>query len=118
MPLTSAEQSKVVQLLGYGGKVIQAGSVIYDKVMNDRLNSLPPDTESLVRIYLGSVHSIECKIAEAPARLAAAAIDGLRMNLDELSMLRSERKKIAREIAALLDIPYVGTNGVSVGMRN
>lgn len=113
MALTSQQQNKIVQLLGYGGKVIQAGSVIYDKVMNDRLHNLPPDTESLVVSYLASISAIETKIAQAPARLAAKQIDGLTMNLEELSMLRSERKKIAREISAILDIPYVANNGIN-----
>ena len=116
MALTAAEQNKVVQLLGYGAKSIQAGSVIYDKVMNDRLHQLPPDAEIMVRSYLTSIYTIEGQIAAAPARLAAKEVDGLKMNLQELEMLRKERKKIAREIAAVVDIPYVGVNGPNVGV--
>ncbi len=116
MALTSQEQNKVIQLLGYGGKSIQAGSVIYDKVMNDRLNQLPPDTENLVRSYLAQISSIECIMNAAPTRLAAMSVDEIKMNLNELQMLRSERKKIAREIAQHIDIPYIGMGGVNVGV--
>ena len=118
MPLTSQEQNKVIQLLGYGGKSIQAGSVIYDKVMNDRLHQLPPDTENLVRSFVNQVYAIETQLYAAPARLAAASVDEIKMNLQELQMLRAERKKIAREIAAHLDIPYMGVGGVNVGVFN
>lgn len=117
MALTSQEQNKVVQLLGYGGKILQAGSVIYNKILNDRLHQLPPDTENLVRTYLGSISTIETQIAQAPARLAASKVQDLEMNHKELQMLRSERRKIAKELAAHLDIPYVGINGMNVGMR-
>lgn len=116
MALTSQEQNKVVQLLGYGGKILQAGSVIYNKILNDRLHTLPPDTENLVRSYLGQVAAIESQLFAAPARLAAKEVGDLKMNLEELQMLRAERKKLAREIAAHLDIPYVGINGPNVGV--
>jgi hypothetical protein len=108
MALTSQEQNKVIQVLGYGGKTIQAGSVIYNKILNDRLHQLPPDTETLIRVYINQIYAIEGQMNAAPARLAAKKVDNVEMNLDELSMLRKERKKIAREIAAHLDVPYMG----------
>lgn len=108
--LTPKEQNKVIQLLGYGGKALQAGSVIYDKIMNDRLSQLPPVTEDLVRDYLSQIACIEVQISQAPARLAAEAVADIRMNLRELQMLRAERRKLAKEMAVHLDIPFVGTN--------
>lgn len=116
MALTSQQQNKIVQLLGYGGKVLQAGSVIYDKVMNDRLHNLPPDTENEVVAYLAQVAVIETQMNQAPARLAAKEVQDLKMNLEELQMLRAERKRIAREISALVDIPYIASGGVNVGV--
>ncbi len=110
MALTSQQQNKIVQLLGYGGKVIQAGSVIYDKVMNDRLHQLPTDTESLVISYLDNVAAIEIKMSQATARLAAEKVDDITTNLQELQMLRAERKKISKEISQHLDIPYMGVS--------
>lgn len=117
MALTSQEQNKVVQLLGYGGKILQAGSVIYNKILNDRLNQLPVDTENLVRTYLGSVTAIEQQMAEAPARLVASKVQDLEMNHKELEMLRAERRRIGREIAAHLDVPYQAVGGVNVGVK-
>ena len=116
--LTAAQQNKIVQLLGYGGKALQAGSVIYDKIMNDRLHQLPPATEELVIMYLSQIAAIEGQMNAAPARLAAKEVKDLKMNLSELEMLRRERKKIAREIAAVLDIPYVGVGGPNVSVRS
>lgn len=116
MALTGSQMIKIVQLLGYGAKSIQAGSVIYDKVMNDRLHNLPPESETLIVSYLTSVHAIECQMAQAPARLAAEKVSDITMNRRELEDLRRERKRIAREIAELVDIPYIGIGGVNVSV--
>jgi len=117
MALTSAQQNKVVQLLGYGGKVLQPGSVIYDKILADRLASLPTDTEAQVVSYLALVASLETQISEAPARLAASKVDDLTLNLEELQMLRAERRRVAREISQHLDIPMVASGGRSASVR-
>lgn len=114
--LDSAEQNKVVQLLGYGGKILQPGSVIYNKILNDRLNQLPIDVVNIVRSYLCQVQVIETQMNAAPSRLMAKDVADIKLNNQELEMLRKERKKIAREISVHLDIPYIGTSGVNVAV--
>lgn len=116
MALTTTEQNKTMQLLGYGGKALQAGSVIYNKILNDRLTDLPTDTESLVRTYLQQVAAIETQMNCAINRLTAVEVQDIKLNPEELSALRRERRKIAREIAAHLDIPYIAKGGGSVGI--
>lgn len=106
MALTPKEQSKIIQILGYGGKTIQVGSVIYNKILNDRLNRLPPDAEDLVRSYITKVTNIETQMDSAPARLAASKVADIETNPHELSQLRAERRRIGREVAQFLDIPY------------
>lgn len=115
MALSATVQTKVMQLLGYGGKTLQAGSVIYNKVLNDRLANLPNDVESLITDYLAQIAAIETQIRAAPSRLTALQIDDIKLNNTELEQLRRERKRLAREMAVLLDIPYQGT-GASLGM--
>jgi len=109
MALSPKEQQKVTQLLGYGGKTIQAGSVIYNKILNDRLNQLPPDTEEFVREWIEQVYVIEQQMKCAPTRLSTSKVQDIELNAHELPMLRSERKRIARELAAALDVPYMGS---------
>lgn len=116
MALETKEQTKIIQLLGYGGKTIQVGSVIYNKILNDRLNQLTPDSEEIVRGFLTSITAIECRIAAAPGRLAASAVDGIKMNMDELVMLRAERRRISREIATFLDVPFMAPGGANRGV--
>lgn len=114
MALTGSQMIKIVQLLGYGAKSIQAGSVIYDKVMNDRLHNLPPESETLITAYLTQVAAIECQMNVAPTRLSTEKLQDITLNRRELEDLRRERKRIAREIADLIDIPYIGPGGMNV----
>lgn len=116
MAFSSAEKNKIVQLLGYGSKILQAGSVIYNKILNDRLDTVPADGEALVRTYLAQVTAIENQLNQSIARYAAAEVGDVRMNARESEMLRAERKKVAREIAAHVDIPYRGMNSMNVGV--
>ena len=116
MALSPKEQSKIVQILGYGGKVIQVGSVLYDKIMNDRLNRLPPDAEDLVRGFITQILAIEVQMSAAPARLAASKVGDIETNHRELSMLRAERRRIGREMADFLDIPNQMSGGANVSV--
>jgi len=116
--LTPKEQNKVIQILGYGGKAIQVGSVIYNKIMNDRLMNLLPETEDLVRDFLDQISTIECQMKAAPARLAATKVADIETNHHELTMLRAERRRIGREMAATLDIPFQMVGGANVSVQS
>lgn len=117
MALTSTEQNKAVQILGYGGKTLDSTSVIFNKVLYDRLQNLNIDTENLVRSYLTQVSALETQLFAAPGRAQAEQVGDIRTNLREMEMLRSERRKLAREIAAHLDIPYIGKGGTNVAVE-
>lgn len=116
MALSSQEQNKVIQLLGYGGKTIQPGSVIYNKILNDRLNQLPIDEENLIRSYLVNVAAIETTMGAAVNRLSTKKVGDLELNNRELEDLRRERKRIAREISAHIDVPFIAAGGLNVGV--
>lgn len=117
MAFSTTEQNKIVQLLGYGGKVLQANSVLYDGVLVNRLATPPTDTENLIRSYLAQVAAIETQMNAAPLRLSAEKVDDLTINLRELPLLRAERRRIVREMSQHLDIPMVASGGVNVSVR-
>lgn len=114
MALSEAQKNKILQILGYPGRTIDATSVMYEKVLADRFLSLPTDTEALVTSLLTSITALETKIAAAPARFMAEQVGDIKLNTDEMAKLRKERRTVAREIGQLLDIPMRGGGGVSV----
>lgn len=117
MALSSTEQNKIVQLLGYPGIVLDSTSVAYDKIFSDRLTTIGTDTENLVRnYYLSQIDALETQMSAAPTRLISSQVGDIRINLEELEGLRKERKKLAKEMGVLLMIPYRGANGPNVGV--
>lgn len=114
--LTYQEKTKIVQLLGYGAKTIQIGSVIYNKILNDRLDSVPMEAQDLVRQYLTQIQNIETQMGAATTRLIAKKVGDIELNNRELEDVRRERKRLSRELSDLLDIPYVGSGGVNVSV--
>lgn len=110
MALTAAQKSKVLQLLGYPGGSIDTASVLYDKILSDRLVVITADTESLVVDQLANILTLETQMSEAPARFIAEQVGDIRLNTNEIEKLRKERKMVSREIGRLLDIPFLGGN--------
>lgn len=47
----------------------------------------------------------------APVRLTTTQVSDIKLNNNELADLRKERRKISKEMAAHLDIPYQGPSG-------
>ena len=108
MALSAAQKTKIVFLLGYPAKIIDATSVHYEKILADRLNNLTAETEALVTGRLTGIEAVETRISAAPARFMAEQVDAIKLNADEIEKLRKERKILTRELGQLLDIPMRG----------
>ncbi len=108
MALTSLEKTKIIQLLGYGAKTIQVGSVIFNKVLNDRLDNIPDDAETIVREYLAKIEKNEDQIASETARMGVIQIDDIKLTDSGALSVRGERKRWSKELALFLDIPMSG----------
>lgn len=109
MALSAAQKNKILQLLGYPGKSIDVGSVLYDKVLSDRLEDLTTDTELLVVGMLDNIDAIETQMAKAPKRFIAEQVSDIKLNIHEIEKLRKERKLISRELGVLVDIPMLSS---------
>ncbi len=84
--------------------------------MNDRLHQLQPGAEAIVIQDLTQIAAIECQMNVAITRLTAEKVSDITLNRRELEDLRRERKRIAREIADLVDIPYIGRGGNNISV--
>lgn len=118
MPLTATQKTKIIQLLGYPGKSLIPGSILYDKILADRLDNLNAEIENLVSSMLGKITVIETQMGEAPARNIVKKVGDIELNTGEMTDLRSERKRYLKELGLLLDIPYIGGGGVNVSICN
>lgn len=117
MALSDSEKHNVVFYLGWSGLTIVTGSTQYNSVVNDRLGStLNAEIERIVRGILDRLEMIDKKLDAAACRLSASEIQDIVLNPEEIRMLRSERKRLIRQLSDHLDIPIEASGGVNVGV--
>ena len=117
MALTDKQKHQVIYYFGWPGLTLVSGSTHYNSVVNDRLGSdLNSYIENLVKGLLERLEKVDEQIEEARCRLTAESVDNIKLNKDELAMLRKERIKFIREMADHLDIPILRTGGGMVSV--
>ena len=114
MALTNGQKNKILYWLGYPGKSLDVGSVLYDKVLSDRLVSLNADTEALVKVLMDKIAALDEKMEQAQCRMATESVGDIKLNSNnEIHLLKGERKRLIKELSVHLDIPYRGSSNQS-----
>lgn len=108
MDLTDAKKQSVIFYLGWPAKSIIETSNIYNSGTSDRLKNLTAPIISRVDDLLGKLENTDKKLEAAACRLSAKKVDDIETNPEEIAMLKKERRRLSRELASLLDIPYLG----------
>lgn len=116
MALTDAQKHKVVFVLGWSGLTIVVNSTQYNSVVVNRLTNLNAEIERIVLGLLDRIDSIDVKLDAAACRLSASEIQDIVLNPEEIRMLRSERKRLIRQLSDHLDIPIESSNGQNIGV--
>ena len=116
MALTDKQKHDVVFKLGWSGLTIVTGSTQYNSVVNDRLTNLNAEIERIVIGLLERIESLDAKLEAASCRLSASEIQDIVLNPEEIRMLRSERRRLIRQLSDHLDIPIESSGGVNVSV--
>ena len=116
MALSASQKAEVAKYLGWSGKSIVVGSTNYNSQIDDRLKNLTPEIEGQVASFLDRLSAMDVKLDSASCRLAAKRVDEIELNPDEIRMLRSERRRLARLLGQLLDIPLMNDSGMNVSI--
>jgi hypothetical protein len=117
MSLTANEKAKIVLYLGWPAKTIIEDSTDYSKTFVDRLNNLTSPFEVEVRDLLSKTLAIDNCLSEAKLRLGAKKIGDIETNDAEIYELKKERKRIIKQLAALLDLDVISqSNGIGVSV--
>lgn len=116
MALTADQKHKVIFYLGWSGLTIVTGSTQYNSVVNNRLTEITAEIERIVLGLLERLEMLDSKLDAASCRLSASEVGDIVLNPEEIRMLRSERKRLIRELSDLLDIPIEKSGGQNVGV--
>lgn len=108
MALSTLDKVKIVTDLGYAAKSVYPGSILYTNWIDDRLTNLEAEIETCVRDMLRRLKDADKKLEKALCRAGISKVDNITFKDkdEELRALRSERRKLLRELAIILDIPY------------
>ena len=110
MALTNVEKIKLVTLLGWPAKVLDINSTSYNSTIFSRINSIDSDIEPLVDEYVEKIEELDSRLSGAISRSGVKRIDDIEFfgsdgnGSSEFSVLRTERKRLLKELASILDI--------------
>lgn len=115
MALSNLDKVKIVTDLGYPGKTVYEGSILYTNWIDDRLTNLEGEIETCVRGLMKRLKDMDEKLQKAVCRAGIAKVDNITFKSkdEELRALRAERRRILKEMSQILDIPLQG--GGSMG---
>jgi hypothetical protein len=114
MALTNLEKIKVLRHLGWPAKTTDPTSLSYSKIASDKLINLSDEILSEVRYFLERIEKLDSRLDGALDRAGVKSIDDIELNGDEMTILRSEKRKLVKELATLLDLAIL-SSGSSMG---
>lgn len=116
MAFTTSEKIKILKFLGWPANTINSESLSFNKVVSDRLLLVLPEAEEEVRAYLDRLDALETSLVAAVDSTGVKKIDDIEFfgaqDGTKLSALRSERNRIIKELAIMLDIAMLNQNGL------
>lgn len=112
MALSDKQKHEVVYYLGWPGKTLITTSTHYNSIVASRLDNLNSYIENQVKGLLARLAAIQAQLDEARCRLSASEVGDIKLNAEELAMLRKEYMRWLKELSDLLDIK-IEKSGVS-----
>lgn len=102
MALTDAQKQKILRYVGWPDIFVQQNKRFYSATINKRLSDLTPAAEAdAIELYNRCI-SIDQQLAQAQKRLTVTSVGNIRLRRDEISALRSERRRIVQEMQTTL----------------
>ena len=98
MALTETQKQKILRYVGWPDIFIRENRRFYSSTIDKRFQNLTPEAEADAIELLNRCLEIDAQLAKATSRLTVNSVGNIRLNREEISMLRSERQKIVNEM--------------------
>ena len=121
MAFTEPQKLKIVRLLGWPFNTIVEGTMSYSKTIADKLLSVPSDAEATVLALVTRIENLDTGLTAAVGQSGVKKIDDIEFfgasdGGTKMEELRKERKRLIKELAAMMDIAMgPGASGGSMG---
>ncbi len=116
MALSLEIKNEILFLLGYPAKTIIDGSNLYNSIVADRLTDLDTFTEDRVESMLKDINAVRTNLTALKDQGKLKQVGDIVFNTENNDRtVKSEYKRLLKELARYLDIPLRGSsNMVSV----
>lgn len=102
MPLSATQKQKILRYVGWSDLFVQQNKRFFAATLQNRLTDITPEAEADAISLLNRCLDIDTQLAKAVKRLTATSIGNIRLNRMEISALRSERRRIIKELKTTL----------------
>ena len=116
MALSSKEKHEIIFHLGWSAQTLIEGSTQFNSVVNDRVSFNNTDLERIARNLLKCINQVDEQLKDAQCRVSTSKVDNVTMNPEEIKWLRSEKKRLVRELSDHLDIPIQKSSSANVSV--
>ena len=104
MALTEQQKYQFLSYIGWPVDVLTPDHRNYAPVIAQRFNDFPESAEPEFTRRLEQCTAIDTQLTQATSRLTAGSIGNIRLNRDEISMLRAERRRLLNELKNIINI--------------
>lgn len=116
MAMNDAEKGEALFFLGYSARTLVPDTTDYSPRVAEKFTRIPDHFEVRIRKTLQRIRDIDNKLDEATARYSVTEIEGVKLNAQESSMLRSERRRLQLQLSNLLDLPVCRSGSSMIGV--
>lgn len=118
MAFQDKDRFKIIRLLGWPAKTLVESSTHYSNIVAARLENLPLVVEKEVKTLLVRIDDLDAKLDKQVGRAGIKKVQDIEFDGQGYGMatLRSERRRLLRELSELLDIRLIAGGGVNANV--
>lgn len=117
MALSLETKHEIIFLLGYPAKTIIEDSNLYNSIINDRLTDIDSFTQDRVETLLGEIDKVRLGLTALQSQGKLKQVGDIVFNVDNNDRtVKSEYKRLLKELASYLDIPLRSAGGNIIGV--
>ena len=110
MPFTQQEKNKICRFSGWPLQSLVPNTIFFNDYFNQWILTIEYDDDMLtqIRTFIERIDNIDASLIEATKRLSLRSVghNEVTYNENEISELRSERRRVVREMMKSMNIPH------------
>lgn len=116
MSLDAQQQADVLFYLGWPGTTNLVGNTNYNKIVVDRMTQTTPEVDARVASLLIEIENVRTKLTGSTGRALVKKVGDIELNTGEATLLKSDYKRLLRDLSSLLDIEMLGGSSICIGL--